>query len=55
VISDKRLERGHRDDRHTQYRPFSLVEKQLAKASPDLLRELLTTFIKHIGLRCRTA
>jgi hypothetical protein len=34
-----------RDDRTEQYRPCRFLHEQLAAASPDLLRSMLTTFI----------
>ena len=37
-----------RDDRSEQYRPCRFLHDQLAPASPDLLRELLTTFINTL-------
>jgi len=48
VISAKRLEEGHHDDRHPGIDPARLLEEQLAQASPDLLCELLTTFINTL-------
>ena len=48
VISDNRLEEGRHDDRHASIDPARLLEEQLAQASPDLLRELLTTFINTL-------
>jgi transposase-like protein len=38
-------ESGPRDDRTEQYRPCRFLHDQLATASPDLLRSMLTTFI----------
>jgi putative transposase len=48
VICENRLEEGHHEDRQVQYRPGRLLEEQLAQASPDLLRELLGTFIQTL-------
>ncbi len=48
VISHNRLEEGHCDDRWNQYRPAEFLHEQLAQASPDLMRELLATFVNAL-------
>jgi putative transposase len=48
VISYNRLEEGHDDDRQPHIDPARMLEEQLAQASPDLLRELLGTFINTL-------
>ena len=37
-----------RDDRPAQYRPARFLHEQLAEASPDLLRQMLSTFVKTL-------
>ena len=48
VIFHNRLEEGHHDDRLSSIDPARLIEEQLAQASPDLLRELLATFVNTL-------
>lgn len=47
-ISRNQLGEGHDDDRPDKCRPAYLIEEQLSQASPYLLRELLTQFIKTL-------
>lgn len=48
VICENRLEEGHTDDRWTQYRPCTLPDRTAGPGSPDLLRDLLTTFVNAL-------
>jgi len=48
VISHNRLEEGHNDGRHDQYRPCPAARGAARQASPDLLRELLGTFLNTL-------
>ena len=48
VISHNRLEEGHHDDREPSIDPAVFLHEQLAQASPDLMRELLGTFINAL-------
>ena len=48
VISHNRLEEGHHDDRCTQYRPRPLPQRAAGPGQPDLLRQMLTTFINAL-------
>jgi hypothetical protein len=50
VISHNRLEEGHHDDRHHQYRPCPPARGTARPGVPNLLRELLGRFIAQ---RCQ--
>jgi putative transposase len=48
VICGNRLEEGHHDDAGPSFDPAQFLTEQLAQASPDLLRDLLTTFVNAL-------